>query len=293
MMTKIPEVLKSGSGKRWVWITGVVAIFALLFAIAWNIECERAVAPQELPGEARSFIAQHYPEENPVLVIKTLDELAVTYKVVFADGTQVKFRRNGMWREIKSRSRAVPSAVVPAQIADYVARNFPGTFLVGIEHTCREWEVKLNNTIELTFDDKRFALKEYDDVPLSRKWGVYYLEVKTSFRIGGWFCFVDVIPIAEKCRVFRFSKSGCGMCIVYYCGCELLRSVVQTDFCFPFRRIQGGDGLSLQMVVKSGCSHRCIGGVRRIIFKLNIEIGSCGMEDACGKVKTKPPGKAA
>ena len=163
MMTKIPEVLKSGSGKRWVWITGVVAIFALLFAIAWNIECERAVAPQELHGEARSFIAQHYPEENPVLVIKTLDELAVTYKVVFADGTQVKFRRNGMWREIKSRSRAVPSAVVPAQIADYVARNFPGTFLVGIEHTCREWEVKLNNTIELTFDDKRFALKEYDD----------------------------------------------------------------------------------------------------------------------------------
>ena len=137
-MTKIPEVLKSGSGKRWVWITGVVAIFALLFAIAWNIECERAVAPQELPGEARSFIAQHYPEENPVLVIKTLDELAVTYKVVFADGTQVKFRRNGMWREIKSRSRAVPSAVVPAQIADYVARNFPGTFLVGIEHTFPE-----------------------------------------------------------------------------------------------------------------------------------------------------------
>lgn len=64
MMTKIPEVLKSGSGKRWVWITGVVAIFALLFAIAWNIECERAVAPQELPGEARSFIAQHYPEEE-------------------------------------------------------------------------------------------------------------------------------------------------------------------------------------------------------------------------------------
>lgn len=101
MMTKIPEVLKSGSGKRWVWITGVVAIFALLFAIAWNIECERAVAPQELPGEARSFIAQHYPEENPVLVIKTLDELAVTYKVVFADGTQVKFRRMECGEKLK------------------------------------------------------------------------------------------------------------------------------------------------------------------------------------------------
>ncbi len=61
--------------------------------------------------------------------------------------------------KLKSRSRAVPSAVVPAQIADYVARNFPGTFLVGIEHTCREWEVKLNNTIELTFDDKAFRVE--------------------------------------------------------------------------------------------------------------------------------------
>lgn len=107
MMTKIPEVLKSGSGKRWVWITGVVAIFALLFAIAWNIECERAVAPQELPGEARSFIAQHYPEENPVLVIKTLDELAVTYKVVFAEmecGEKLKAVR-GRFRRLLFRRR--------------------------------------------------------------------------------------------------------------------------------------------------------------------------------------------
>ena len=113
------------------------------------------------------------------------------------------------------------------------------------------------------------------------------MEVKTSFRIGGWFCFVDVIPIAEKCRVFRFSKSGCGMCIVYYCGCELLRSVVQTDFCFPFRRIQGGDGLSLQMVVKSGCSHRCIGGVRRIIFKLNIESVLAGWRMLAERLKNQ------
>lgn len=35
-------------------------------------------------------------------------------------------------------------------------------------------------------------------VPLSRKWGVYYWEVKTSFRIGGWFCFVDVISDCWK-----------------------------------------------------------------------------------------------
>ena len=62
-----------------------------------------------------------------------------------------------------SRGTTIEKDGARVEIADYVARNFPGTFLVGIEHTCREWEVKLNNTIELTFDDKRFALKEYDD----------------------------------------------------------------------------------------------------------------------------------
>lgn len=104
--------------------------------------------------------------------------------------------------------------------------------------------------------------------------------------------------------------------LVLLCGCyfRLLKSVgyfafrkavaecvsftiaVASCYAVWFRRIfvsrseeskGGGDGLSLQMVVKSGCSHRCIGGVRRIIFKLNIEIGSCGMEDACGKVKNQ------
>lgn len=110
MMTKIPEVLKSGSGKRWVWITGVVAIFALLFAIAWNIECERAVAPQELPGEARSFIAQHYPEENPVLVIKTLDELAVKPfaggSVGCCSGADCGLRRSELSGNLPRRNRA-------------------------------------------------------------------------------------------------------------------------------------------------------------------------------------------
>ena len=162
-MTKIPEVLKSGSGKRWVWITGVVAIFALLFAIACNckfverLDYQNGILFRIMLCDKRAGLTGQFLWRYGSFT------LYITYKVVFADGTQVKFRRNGMWREIKSRSRAVPSAVVPAQIADYVARNFPGTFLVGIEHTCREWEVKLNNTIELTFDDKRFALKEYDD----------------------------------------------------------------------------------------------------------------------------------
>ena len=97
--------------------------------------------------------------------------------------------------------------------------------------------------------------------------------------------------------------------LVLLCGCyfRLLKSVgyfafrkavaecvsftiaVASCYAVWFRRIF----VSRSEESKGATVYRCIGGVRRIIFKLNIEIGSCGMEDACGKVKTKPPGKAA
>ncbi len=82
MMTKIPEVLKR-LGKKVGMDHGCRCYIRSTLCNRMEYSVKRAVAPQELPGEARSFIAQHYPEENSRFVIKTLDELAVTYKVVF------------------------------------------------------------------------------------------------------------------------------------------------------------------------------------------------------------------
>lgn len=163
MTTKVPGALRPFLKKRWIWTLASVTAAVILFAIAWNIEYEKPVSPQKLPEQAQAFLSQHYQGEIPVLVKWDLDELQVTYDVTFRDATTVVFRRNGEWQTIKGRSRPVPQAAVPPQITSYAAQSFPGATITEIEHRCGMYEVELNNMVELTFDDKKFALRGYDD----------------------------------------------------------------------------------------------------------------------------------
>ena len=52
--------------------------------------------------------------------------------------------------------------VVPQQIRDYVAKNFAGRKIVSIDRDKRDWEVKLDNGLDLKFD-LQFRLIEIDD----------------------------------------------------------------------------------------------------------------------------------
>ncbi len=163
MTTKVPEALRPYLKKRWLWTVSCVAAAVLLFTVAWNVECEKPVALRELPVRAQEFLSEHYPGEMPALAIRELDDLRITYEVTFRDGTNVKFRRNGQWQKIDSRVRPVPGAVVSPQIKSYAEYTFPGMEITEIEHEGGYYEVELANHVELTFDDKRFALRDYDD----------------------------------------------------------------------------------------------------------------------------------
>lgn len=48
----------------------------------------------------------------------------------------------------------MPAAVIPAAIASYVKENYPGATIRKIEKERREYEVRLSNRVELTFDLK-------------------------------------------------------------------------------------------------------------------------------------------
>ena len=52
--------------------------------------------------------------------------------------------------------------IVPVQIREYVRKNFPETKFVKIEKGYRDYEVKLTNRLELTFD-QNFNLVDIDD----------------------------------------------------------------------------------------------------------------------------------
>ena len=78
-------------------------------------------------------------------------------------GDRVEFDRNGAWTEVKCRSgQAVPAAIVPEPIQNYVHDWDATVAIVGIERDQHSYEVQLSNRWELTFD-RNFNVIDIDD----------------------------------------------------------------------------------------------------------------------------------
>ena len=146
---------------------------------------DRPIAVGELPATAQQFIKAHFAGVE-VSLSKVDEELFdKDYKVVFVNGAKVEFTKNGEWKDVECKYGEVPAAIVPQQIRDYVAKNFAGRKIVSIDRDKRDWEVKLDNGLDLKFD-LQFRLIEIDDIDHydspERQWYLFELEDPQSDR---------------------------------------------------------------------------------------------------------------
>lgn len=112
---------------------------------------EQMIAPEALPAPAREFIAAHFPDDNVKLASKKRDNAMIKYCVRLEKGFELEFDRKGEWTEVDGHRQAIPSGVLPPDIAIYTAENFPESNVTGIERKARGYEVKLSNGVELEF----------------------------------------------------------------------------------------------------------------------------------------------
>lgn len=141
-------------------------IFASLALVASTAPAfagnDRMITVGELPAASQQFIKTHFADLE-VSYAKVDEEMFdKDYKVVFVNGSKVEFTKNGQWKEVECKFTEVPAGIVPQQIADYVTKNFAGRKVVSIDRDRRDYEVKLDNGLELKFDLK-FHLIEIDD----------------------------------------------------------------------------------------------------------------------------------
>ena len=139
----------------------VLASIMMTAGIA-SADNDRIIAFDQLPAKAREFVKQYFPSEKVSYVKEESDFMELSYEVVFAQGTKVEFSGQGEWKEVDCRYSTLNEKLVPAQIRDYVSKNFPDTKFVKIEKGYRGYEVKLTNRLELTFDNN-FNLVDIDD----------------------------------------------------------------------------------------------------------------------------------
>ena len=138
---------------------------AALLALGISTACadsDRPIDVAQLPQKAQQFIQKHFAGEKVALAKVERDFLEVRYEVIFTDGAKAEFYKDGEWKEVDCRYSSVPAAVVPARIAQYVSGHYPDASIVQIDRDKHDYEVKLSNGLELTFDLK-FNLIDIDD----------------------------------------------------------------------------------------------------------------------------------
>ncbi len=114
------------------------------------------VSVDQLPTPALQFIAENFGNHDITTIEMEKKGLKTTYEVSLNDGTSIEFTKSGKWKKIDCVTNAVPSQLVPASIAQYVNRNFPGQKVVELSQDMMGYEVELSNDVDLTFSQQQF-----------------------------------------------------------------------------------------------------------------------------------------
>ena len=108
----------------------------------------------QLPTKAQTFLSIYFKSSKVALAKQETDLFSKSYDVIFTTGEKVEFDKSGDWTEVSCKVNGVPSAIVPQGIKGYVQSNYPDARILSIERDRSNYEVKLSNRWETTFDSQ-------------------------------------------------------------------------------------------------------------------------------------------
>lgn len=143
-----------------------IALAALTLSVstikADGFDRDRIITKEQLPAAAKQFIDTYFGNSKISYVKEDREFISKNYEIAFVDGTKLEFTRNGEWKEVDCRQSSVPAAIVPEPIKKYVSDNYSSEKILQIDRDNNDYEVKLSNRLELTFD-KKFNIIDIDD----------------------------------------------------------------------------------------------------------------------------------
>ncbi|RGM46199.1 MULTISPECIES: PepSY-like domain-containing protein [Bacteroides] len=130
----------------------VLALAAVQFAFAGDVITQDV---KQLPLTARNFINQYFSKPQVSHIkIETNILQSKKYEVLLTDRTEIDFDSNGNWTEVDCKKVAVPGALIPVSVKEYVKTNFPQEIITKIERGRNGVEVELGNDYSLKFNNK-------------------------------------------------------------------------------------------------------------------------------------------
>lgn len=130
----------------------LLAVFALAGLTAIRATAgDTPVQVAQMPAASQNFIKKYFSDIQVDRAVVS-DREPRKYEVRFVNGTEIEFDARGEWMEIECEHRAVPKAIVPQKLLDYVAKNHPGRQIVAIKRNMRGYKLELDNDLDLKFD---------------------------------------------------------------------------------------------------------------------------------------------
>ena len=124
---------------------------------------DRPITVDKLPAAAQNFLKSYFSDLTVAYAVEDPQFAGSEYEVTYTDRTEVEFDTKGEWTSVDRKYTAVPAAIVPKQITDYVAKsNFPNQEIRKIERNAYTWEIELTNGLEIKFD-RNFRVIDIDD----------------------------------------------------------------------------------------------------------------------------------
>ena len=125
----------------------VLALVAVQLAFAGDVK--------QLPLTARNFINRYFTDPQiSHIKIETGILGSKSYEVLLTDRTEIDFDSNGNWTDVDCKKAAVPEALIPVSVKEYVKTNFPQEVITKIERRRSGVEVELANDYSLKFNSK-------------------------------------------------------------------------------------------------------------------------------------------
>lgn len=123
---------------------------ALLCVLVSNVALadDTPIPVEQLPAAAKTFVQTNFEGKRIIYAEKDWN----SYECRLDDGTKVEFNRKGNWKKVDCHMTAVPAAIVPQAIQQYVTTNFPGCIITKIDKERYGYDIELSNDIDLKFN---------------------------------------------------------------------------------------------------------------------------------------------
>lgn len=127
----------------------------LILGTSVKADEDRPIQPEQLPAKAQTFIKTYFPKADISIAKEESGMFDKSYDVIFSNGDKIEFDKQGAWKEVQCKfSGKVPAGIVPEQIQQHVSQKYPNVSIINIEKKKNEYEIKLANGWELSFDKK-------------------------------------------------------------------------------------------------------------------------------------------